>query len=91
MLWTRGGSAPDVSQTTFELSTDGGSSYTPLGGTATRVGSTANWQLSGLSLPASGQLRARGRTSGGYSNGSSGLVQQVNTFGPDGVFRNGFE
>ena len=91
MLWTRGGSAPDVSQTTFELSTDGGSSFTPLGGTATRVGNTANWQLSGLSLPASGQLRARGRTSGSFQNGSSGLVQQVNTFGPDEVFRNGFE
>ena len=80
VLWTRGGSAPDVSQTTFELSTNGGVSYTPLGGTATRVGSTANWQLSGLSLPASGQVRARGRTAGGFGNGSTGLVEQVASF-----------
>lgn len=83
VTWTRGGSAPDVSLVTFELSTNGGSSYTPLGGTATRVGSTANWQLTGLSLPASGQLRARGRTVGGTQNGSSGLIEQVAGFGPD--------
>jgi len=80
VIWTRGGSSPEVSQVTFELSTNGGSSYTLLGGTATRVGTTANWQLSGLSLPVSGQLRARGRTAGGYNNGSSGLVEQVSSF-----------
>ncbi len=80
VLWTRGGSAPDMSQTTFELSTNGGANYTPLGGTATRVGSTANWQLSGLSLPASGQLRARGRTAGGIYSGSAGIVEQVAVF-----------
>ena len=80
VTWTRGGSAPEVSIVTFELSTNGGSSYTPLGGTATRVGSTANWELTGLSLPASGQLRARGRTVSGYNNGSSGMVEQVQVF-----------
>ena len=80
VLWTRGGSAPEVSQVTFELSTDSGSSYTPLGGTATRVGSTANWQLTGLSLPASGHLRARGRTTNGHHNGGSGLVESVESF-----------
>jgi uncharacterized delta-60 repeat protein len=80
VLWSRGGSAPELSQTTFELSIDGGVSYTPLGGTATRVGNTANWQLSGLSLPATGLLRASGRSTAGYSNGSSGIVQQVASF-----------
>ncbi len=85
VLWSRGGSTPDVIQTTFELSIDGGSSYTPLGGTATRVDSTANWQLSGLSLPASGQLRALGRTSGGHFNGSSSMVQQVASFSLAGI------
>ncbi|HBJ84802.1 MAG TPA: hypothetical protein DDZ88_13210 [Verrucomicrobiales bacterium] len=80
VLWTRGGSSPEVSQVTFELSTNGGSSYTMLGGTATRVGTTANWQLTSLSLPASGQLRVRGRTSSGHSNGSSGLVEAVASY-----------
>jgi uncharacterized delta-60 repeat protein len=82
VTWTRGGSAPEVMQTTFELSMNGGSTWTPLG-SATRVGGAANWQLTGLTLPASGQLRARGRTVGGYYNGSSGLIEQVVGFGPD--------
>lgn len=95
VLWSRGGSAPDVSQTTFELSTDDGVSFTPLVGTATRVGSSANWQLSGLSLPSSGQLRARGLTTvGGFQNGSSGLVEQVASWvvpTEQPIFANGFE
>lgn len=93
VLWSRGGSVPELSQATFELSTNGGVSYTPLGGTATRVGNTANWQLSGLSLPASGQLRARGRTNGGFHNGSSGLVEQVAVFSglTLTIFASGFE
>ena len=80
VLWTRGGSAPDVTQTRFELSTDGGNIYTPLGATANRVGVTPNWQLTGLSLPISGQLRARGLTNG---NRSWGLIEQVIAFNRD--------
>ena len=80
VMWMRGGSAPDVTQTTFELSTNGGASYTPLGGTATRLGGTSNWHLAGLSLPTSGQLRSRGRTAGSYFSGSSGLVEQVTSY-----------
>jgi len=79
VLWTRGGASPEVSQVTVELSLDGGSTWTPLGN-ATRVGATANWQLTGLSLPASGQIRVRGRTTGGYNNGSAGLVETVASF-----------
>ena len=80
ILWTRGGSSPEVSGTIFELSTDSGMSYTPLPGRATRVGTTANWQLTGLALPASGSLRSRGRTFGGYSNGSGSLVESLADF-----------
>ena len=79
ITWTRGGSSPEVSQVTFEQSTDGGATWTPLG-SGTRIGTTPNWQLTGLSLSGSGQLRARGRTTGGYSSGSSGVVQQVEAF-----------
>ncbi|MEN9677144.1 MAG: hypothetical protein RIS76_3040 [Verrucomicrobiota bacterium] len=78
-LWNRGGSAPEVSQVTFELSVNGGATWTSLGN-GTRVGTTANWQLTGLSLPGSGQVRARGRTSGGSYNGSAGLVESVASF-----------
>ncbi len=76
VTWTRSGSSPEVSLVTFEKSTDSGATWTPLG-TGTRIGTTANWQLTGLSLPSSGQLRARGRTNGGQFNGSSGLIEQV--------------
>ncbi|RYD67312.1 MAG: choice-of-anchor D domain-containing protein, partial [Verrucomicrobiaceae bacterium] len=75
--WVRSGAAPEVSQVTFELSTDGGSSFTALGN-ASRVGNTADWQLSGLNLPAGGMLRARGRIMGGSS---SGMVEVMAVFG----------
>jgi uncharacterized delta-60 repeat protein len=59
VIWTRGGSSQEVSQVTFEMSTNGGASYTLLPGTASRMAGTSNWQLSGLSLPGSVLLRAR--------------------------------
>jgi uncharacterized delta-60 repeat protein len=80
IIWTRRGALPEVSQVTFELSTDHGSSWQMLG-RGSRIGTTADWQLTGLSLPTSGLIRARGRTTGGRSNGSSGLVEQVAALG----------
>ncbi len=72
VVWARDGTAPEVSQVTLELSTDHGTSWSLLG----RPGwlSSRSWQLTGLSLPATGLLRARGRTS------NSGLVEQVAEF-----------
>ena len=78
-LWSRGGSAPELTRATFEVSTDGAATWgTPIAGT--RLGTSANWQATGLSLPAGSLLRARGVTSGGYFNSSSGLIEQVTTF-----------
>jgi uncharacterized delta-60 repeat protein len=76
VTWTRGGSAPEITQVTVEQSTDSGTTWAALG-SAARIGSTPNWRLTGLNLPASVQLRARGRSSGGFFNGSSGLIEQV--------------
>ncbi|MEO7317870.1 MAG: delta-60 repeat domain-containing protein, partial [Chthoniobacteraceae bacterium] len=81
-LWQRGGAAPELFRAIFEWSTDGGANWIPLG-PGTRVGTTANWQRAGLSLTASGSLRARGVTNGGYRNGTSGLIEQVTEFGSD--------
>jgi uncharacterized delta-60 repeat protein len=72
--WLRGGSSPEVQQVTFELSTNRGNSYTPLG-LGTRI--TGGWELTGLTLPGSGQIRARGRISSGYRNSASGLLETV--------------
>ncbi|MEQ1932815.1 MAG: choice-of-anchor D domain-containing protein [Fimbriimonadaceae bacterium] len=77
--WLRSGTAPEVSQVIFEKSIDGGTNWAFLGN-GMRVGTTSNWQLTGLTLPASGQLRAKGRTSGGYQSGSSGLVETAVSF-----------
>jgi uncharacterized delta-60 repeat protein len=73
VLWIRSGAGPEVSHVIFEQSTNGGATWTTLG-QGTRVGITSNWQLSGLALPATGQLRARGRTTDGLS---SGLIEQI--------------
>jgi len=71
--WLRGGSSPEVEQVRFELSTDQSASWTPLG-PGTRI--TGGWEFtSAAALPLQGLLRARGRSSGGYRNGSSGLIE----------------
>jgi YVTN family beta-propeller protein len=49
-------------------------------GSGTRIGSTPNWQRTGLALTGTGLLRARGRTTNGNQNGSSGLVEHVLSF-----------
>lgn len=69
VLWTRGGTSPQLNEVTLEQSTNGGSSWTSLG-TPSLVANTGNWQITGLSLPASTLLRARGRATGGYFNAS---------------------
>ena len=81
-LWSRSGAGPELTRVTFEQSTDGGTTYTPLAA-GTRVGTSANWQFTGLALPASGHLRARGWTAGGVNNGSSGIIEQVAAFSFD--------
>ena len=80
LIWNRSGAAPELSRVTFELSTNGGANWTPLGAGA-RIGITSNWQRTGLSLPASGSIRARGVLNGGWFNGSTGLIEQNVNFG----------
>lgn len=81
VLWTRSGAEPEVSQVTFDLSTDRRRTWTPLPGPVTRVPATSDWQLTGLSLPTSGEIRARGFMGSGYESGSSGIAQKEATFG----------
>jgi hypothetical protein len=76
--WNRSGAGPEVEQVIFESSTDS-TNYTPLGN-AVRI--PDGWQLTGLSIQ-SGlpfYLRARGRTTSGERNGSSGLIESVAQF-----------
>lgn len=71
--WTRSGAGPEITGVTFDLSTDGGATWNALGN-GTRNG--MSWQLTGLSLPPNGLIRARGRASGGEDGGSSSLLEQ---------------
>ncbi|PYI82352.1 MAG: hypothetical protein DME26_17940 [Verrucomicrobia bacterium] len=75
--WLRGGTSPEAHHVTFELSTDGGTNWTSLG-TGTRI--PGGWELSGLSLPVTGKVRARARVTSGECNGSSGLVETVTAY-----------
>jgi uncharacterized delta-60 repeat protein len=72
--WLRGGSAPEVSHVFFEYSATGTAPWTMLG-PGTFV--SGEWELSGLAVPATGRIRARGRTHGGQWSASSGLVENV--------------
>lgn len=78
--WLRSGSGPEVDQVTFETSQDDGASWTALG-EGVRI--TDGWRFEGGSIPASAQVRARGRSVSGRQNGSSGLVECTGT--PGGV------
>lgn len=79
IIWTRGGAAPEFSRVTFEVSTDEGKTWgNPI--PAARIATTSNWKVVGLTLPPTGHLRARGVTTGGIWNASSGLIEQVSTF-----------
>ncbi len=75
--WQRGGTAPEARSTTFELSTDGGASWIFLGA-GTRVG--GGWELTGLTLPAGGLIRARAQVPGGQQVGSMALVETIAPF-----------
>ena len=74
VLWTRGGSAPEFTQVSFEVFSGG--AWTQLSA-GTRVGTTANWQFTGYNLTnTAGTIRARGRTAAGYLSGSGGQIEQ---------------
>jgi len=75
ITWLRGGSSPEVSRVTFEISTNG-TTYTTLGA-GTRI--DGGWRLSGQSLPVRQGIfiRARGYYASGYRNGSGSVVETV--------------
>ena len=82
-LWSRGGAGPEVSQVTFEHSTNGGVTWTALG-TAAR-GHQRQLAAHRAFSAHQGHLRARGRTTNGTYNGGSGLIEQIaayTTFAP---------
>jgi uncharacterized delta-60 repeat protein len=70
--WMRGGAAPEATSVNLDLSVGGGP-WTPLAA-AQRI--PGGWAATGLNLPASGVIRARASTAGGYGNGTAGILQK---------------
>lgn len=75
--WLRGGGGPELFHVSVDVSTDG-IAWTTLGRARPRPG---GWTLDGLALPFDTRLlvRARGRHSSGYGNGSISAVEVVRT------------
>jgi uncharacterized delta-60 repeat protein len=63
LRWMRGGTAPEVSDVSFEINTPGGNgdAWTLLG-SGTRI--AGGWELTGLNLPDTCRIRARARAGG---------------------------
>ena len=76
--WLRGGASPELWFAEFELSTDDGASWTALG---RGVRFSGGWELSGLTLPPSGLIRARSRIATAAMSGDSGWVVTTIPFG----------
>ena len=76
--WLRGGASPETTNVIFErLNTGTNYDWLPLG-TGTRI--AGGWEITGLSLPGSGSVRARAITTGGQYNASSSLMQAGTTY-----------
>ncbi|MEY2428354.1 MAG: hypothetical protein QOJ40_1239, partial [Verrucomicrobiota bacterium] len=86
ITWLRGGTAPEVWRTTFEISTNG-TNWTMIGSGARISG---GWRVSGLSLTANQTLRARGYTTGGYFTGSGWFIESLaQVLAPPRIFASG--
>lgn len=73
ITWLRGGTSPEVLQTTFEV-LEGGTNWVSLG-EGTRV--PGGWQLNGLTLATNANVRATGIVVGSESGASSWPVQAI--------------
>jgi hypothetical protein len=77
VYWMRGGSAPEISHASFDVSLDGGDTWKRLG-QGTRI--PGGWQCAGVSLPAFGVVRAIGCVPSGFEQGNIGMVEKVARF-----------
>ena len=71
--WLRDGNSPEVWRTSFEVSTNSVDWFKL--GAGERV--PGGWELTGISLPPVGSIRARGFLSGGNYNGSVWFVEAI--------------
>ena len=75
--WQRGGSSAETLRVIFQMSAEEGDPWAVLG---PGVRTTGGWELTGLTLPATGRIRALASTTGGQYGGSAGMVESVKPF-----------
>ncbi len=80
--WSRGAGGPAIDPLGFALTNDLGRTWSELGEGVPVAGGLS---LTGQDLPLFGTVRARGKTSGGFLGGSSGLVEEFATFDHRGI------
>ncbi len=69
ITWNRSGSLPELQDIKLEYEFVNPGNWQPFSGTTTRVGTSANWQVtSATSLPTASTIRATGRTGNGTSS-----------------------
>lgn len=79
--WLRGGSAPETNLVTFDVSTDGGMTWTPVGSASRITFPQQGWTLTDGSLPPTGHIRARAYPHGSQTNGSFSIVETITAYG----------
>ena len=79
--WLRGGSAPETNLVTFDVSTDGGTTWAPVGAASRVTFPQQGWTLTDGGLPPTGHIRARAYPQGSQTNGSFSIVETITAYG----------
>jgi uncharacterized delta-60 repeat protein len=75
LTWQRGGASGEATQTLFDVTTNNGLTWLPLGN-GSRV--TGGWERTGgFELPPTGLIRGRARTASGIYGTSSGFIETL--------------
>jgi uncharacterized delta-60 repeat protein len=77
VVWMRGGAAPEITEVLFELSNDGGTTFTSLGA-GTRI--AGGWEITGLDLNDEVVVRAVSSARGGQFGGSGNSIIATASF-----------
>lgn len=79
--WLRDGTAPETNLVTFDVSTDGGTTWSPVGAASRVAFPSRGWVLTDGGLPPTGHIRARAYAQGARYNGSSSIMETIAAYG----------
>lgn len=79
--WLRDGASPEAHLVTFDVSTDGGTTWVPVGAASRVAFPSRGWTLTNGGLPPTGHIRARAYAQGARYNGSSSIMETISAYG----------